>query len=188
MRLLISALPLLFAALPAIAQPQRDLLVDVRQIEEGGSGYVVGTRPQAPLLPPQQVQVRNGERARISYTQAIPLQWVQSAQAAGPMTGVGVKQQLVWLQAGQSLSLRPRWPGGQQSVTVEVELQTAGVEPRPSADLPAQNRSELTTTVQAPLGQWVTLARTGQPPQQGLYGSEAAMQRPRLLQLRVTLP
>lgn len=179
---------LVFSTLGGAAPPERDLLVEVRQIEEGASGYVVSTRPQAPLVPPQQVQVRNGREARIRYAQSIPLQWVQAVQAAGPMTGAGVKQGLVWLQAGQSLVLRPRWPGGQQAATVEVEMQTAAVETRPGADLPTQQRSELATTVRAPLGQWVTIARSGQVAPQGSYSSEAAGQRPRLLQLRVTAP
>lgn len=179
---------LVLSALVHAAPPERDLLLEVRQIEEGSSGYVVSTRPQAPLLPPQQVQVRNGREARIRYAQSIPLQWVQAVQAAGPMTGAGVKQGLVWLQAGQSLVLRPRWPGGQQAATVELEMQTAAVQARPGADLPTQQRSELATTVRAPLGQWVTIARSGQVAPQGSYSSEAASQRPRLLQLRVTAP
>ncbi len=176
------------SALLRAAPPERDLLLEVRQTEEGSAGYVVSTRPQAPLLPPQQVQVRNGREARIRYAQSIPLQWVQAVQAAGPMSGAGVKQGLVWLQAGQSLVLRPRWPGGQQAATVEIEMQTASVEARPGAELPTQQRSELATTVHAPIGVWVTIARSGQTAPQGSYSSEPASQRPRLLQLRVTAP
>jgi hypothetical protein len=170
------------------ALPQRDLLVELRQIEEGSAGYVVGTRPQAPLMVPQQLQVRNGSQARLSWGQAIPMQWVQSVNAAGPMMGAGVKQGLTWLQAGQAFSVRPRWPGGQQPASVEVEMQSASVEDRPGAELPTQRRGEVVTTVQAPLGQWVTLARSGQQAPKGSYSSDAATQRPRLLQLRVTLP
>lgn len=183
---LLAALAASAAALAAL--PARDLLVEVRQIEESSSGYVVSTRPQAPLLPLQQVQVHNGSEARIRYAQSIPLQWVQAVQAAGPMTGAGVKQRLIWLQAGQSLVLRPRWPGGQKAAMVEVEVQTASVETRPGAELPTQQRGEVVTTVQAPLGEWVTIARSGQAAPKGTYSSEAASQRPRLLQLRVTVP
>ncbi len=178
---------LLAVPLPApAAPPARDLLVEVRQVEEPGGGYVVSTRPQAALLPPQQVQVLNGSEARIRYAQAIPLQWVQSVQAPGPLAGAGVQQGLIWLQAGQSLVLRPRWPGGQAAVTLEIEVQTAAVQARPGAGLPSQQRSELATTVQAPLGQWVTIARSGQAAPKGTYSSAAATERPRLLQLRVT--
>jgi hypothetical protein len=189
MRHLLAVLLFATAAWPALAQgPQRDLQVELRQVEEGGGGYVVGTRPQAPLMPPQQLQVRNGSQGRVSFTQAMPLQWVQSAQAAGPLSGAGVKQQLIWLQAGQQLSVRPRWPGGRQAVTVELEVQTADVVPRPGAELPTQARSAVATTVQAPLGEWVTIARSGQSMPRGSYSSEGASQRPRLLQLRVTAP
>ncbi len=174
---------------PAAAQlPARDLVVELRQIEEGSAGYVVGTRPQAPLMAPQQLQVRNGSPARLSWGQAIPMQWVQSVQAPGALTGAGVKQGLVWLQAGQSFSVRPRWPGGQQPVTVEIEVQSASVEARPGAELPTQQRGEVATTLQAPLGQWVTIARSGQNAAPGTYRSDAATQRPRLLQLRVSAP
>jgi len=187
-RLFLLSAVLAVPALASAAPPARDLLVEVRQIEEPASGYVVSTRPQTPLLAPQQLQVRNGSQARVSWSQAIPLQWVQSVQAAGPMKGEGVKQGLVWLQAGQSLSLRPRWPGGRQAATVDIEMQTASVAARPGAELPAQQRAELATTVQAPLGEWVTIARSGQAAAKGSYSSAAATERPRLLQLRVTAP
>jgi hypothetical protein len=168
--------------------PQRDLVLELREVEEGGAGYVVGTRPQVPLMPPQQLQVRNGSTARLSFSQTTPLQWVQSVQAQGALTGAGVKQGLIWLQAGQSLELRPSWPGGQRPATVDVQVQTANVQQQPGRELPTQERSELRTSVQAPLGQWVTLARSGNAPQPGVYSSNAASQRPRLLQLRVTAP
>jgi hypothetical protein len=183
------ALCSLLIALPVAAQlPARDLQLDVRQVEEDGGGYVAGTRPQAPLLPPQQLRVRNGETAQMSFMQSIPLQWVQAVNAPGALGGAGVKQGLIWLRAGQSLSLRPRWPGAQQPVTVELEVQTAGVQPSPGAALPTQEDAAVRTTVQAPLGQWVTIARSGQEAPRGSYRSEGAAERPRLLQLRVTAP
>ena len=188
MRWLIPLLSLLLAW-PASAQlPQRDLVLELREIEEGGGGYVVGTRPQTDLMPQQQLQVRNGSAARLSFSQTTPLQFVQSVQARGVMTGAGVKQGLIMLQAGQNLLFKPRWPGGQKPATVEVEVQTASVNQEPGRDLPSQARSELSTTVSAPLGQWVTLARSGSAPQPGVYSSGAGTQRPRLLQLRVTAP
>ncbi len=186
--LLVAAPPEPAAPLARPALPVRDLVVELRQVEEGSAGYVAGTRPQAPLMAPQQLQVRNGSQGRLSWGQAIPMQWVQSVNAAGPMTGAGVKQGLTWLQAGQAVMVRPRWPGGQQAASVDIEVQTASVESRPGAELPTQQRGELVTTVQAPLGQWVTLARSGQGTPQGSYRSDAATQRPRLLQLRVTVP
>lgn len=178
--------------------PRRDLLVELRQVEEGSAGYVVSTQSQAALLAPQQVQVRNGAKASLRLGQSMPMQWVQSvvAQAAtlaasgvsaSSQTG-GVTQAVTWMQAGQSLAVQPRWPGGKQPVTVEVEVQSARVEARTGPELPNQSHSQLVTTVSAPLGQWVTIASTGGGPQRGVYGSEAAAEARRLLQLRVQLP
>jgi hypothetical protein len=188
-----------WSTLPVHAQlPQRDLTVELRQIEEGSAGYVVGTQPEAALLAPQQMQVRNGRKASFSLGQSIPLQWVQSVStqnsslsvpgAQARSSGGGVKQALTWMEAGQRISVLPRWPGGQQAVTVEVEVQSAAVQARTGSELPAQSHSQLATTVSAPLGQWVTLAITGNSAQQGVYGSEAPTQARRLLQLRVSVP
>jgi hypothetical protein len=184
---------------PALAQPpQRDLTVELRQVEENSAGYVVGTQPSAPLMAPQQVQVRNGSKATFSLGQSIPLQWVQSVSsrdssltvpgAEARSSGGGVTQALTWLEAGQRISVLPRWPGGRQAVSVEVEVQTSSVQARDGAELPVQSRSQLATTVGAPLGQWVTIATTGSSPQRGVYSSEAAADPRRLLQLRVSAP
>ena len=189
--LLALSAPGLHAADPPASRaplPQRDLVLELREIEEGGGGYVVSTRPQVPLMPAQQLQVSNGGTARLSFSQATPLQWTQSVQAPGALTGAAVNQGLIWLQAGQSLLLRPTWPGGQRPAKVDVAVQTSSVQQQPGRELPTQERGELATTVQAPLGQWVTLARSGNAPQPGVYRSDAASQRPRLLQLRVTAP
>jgi hypothetical protein len=179
---------LLWASLwPAWAElPRRDLVVALRQIEEGGAGYTVGTQPESALLAPQQVQVRNGVKASLRLTQAMPVQWVQAASRRG---GGEVKQAVTWFEAGQSLVVLPRWPGGQQPVTLEVEVQSASVQEQAGgAALPVQARSQLVTTVSAPLGQWVTVASTGAGPQPGVYGTQMAGQARRLLQLRVLAP
>lgn len=187
------------SAWPVLAQPpQRDLTVELRQVEEGSAGYGVGTQPRVTLMAPQQVQVRNGSKASFSLGQSIPLQWVQSVStqnsslsvpgAEARNRGGGVRQALTWMEAGQRISVLPRWPGGQQVVSVEVEVQTASVQARAGAELPVQTRSQLATTVGAPLGQWVTIATTGGSPQRGVYSSEAAAEPRRLLQLRVSAP
>lgn len=191
------------------APPARDLTVELRQIEEGGAGHVVGTQPTAALLAPQQIQVRNGAKATFTLGQTIPVQWVQSATvrndaftasggapagSQGPSVsassrGGGVQQAVTWLDASQSLTVKPSWPGGKQAATVDVEVQSSNVEARTGgAELPAQSRSQLVTTVSAPLGQWVTIASTGGGAQRGVYGSEAALQTRRLIQLRVLAP
>lgn len=196
---LLAALVLLVAQSALAQLPARDLNVELRQIEESSTGgYTIGTRPQTPLLTPQQMLVRNGSKASFSLGQTIPLQWVQSVSshtstlsvtgADASSRGGGVTQALVWMDAGQSLAVKPRWSGGRQPVTVEVEMQSASMEPRPGAELPSQARSQLVTTVGAPLGQWVTIATTGNSQPRGTYGSDAAGEGRRLLQLRVSLP
>jgi hypothetical protein len=195
---LVLAALLSLANAPAMAQlPSRDLIVELRQIEEGGAGYVVGSQHRAELLAPQQAQVRNGARATFNIGQSIPLQWVESggaysaslaaSAATASSRGGAIRQGLTWMEAGQKISVLPRWPGGAQVVTVEVEVQLATVEARRGgAELPEQKHSQLVTTLGAPLGQWVTLATTGNSAQRGVYGSEAASDPRRLLQLRVT--
>lgn len=188
-----------WTALPALAQlPQRELTVELRQIEESGAAYVVGTQPAQDLLAPQQLQVRNGSKAIFSLEQSIPVQWAQSvatrnASLSAPgvqasSRGGAVKQGLVWIETGHKISVQPRWPGGTQNATVEVEVQSSSAHARPGSDLPAQSRSSLGTTVGAPLGQWVTLATIGAGAQRGVYGSESGVQTRRLLQLRVSAP
>jgi type II secretory pathway component GspD/PulD (secretin) len=159
-----------------------------------------------PLLAPQQVQVRNGAKATLSLGKTIPVQWVQSvstrnesltASSGGSSApsvsassrGGRVQQAVTWLDASQNLTVQPRWPGGKLPVTLEVEVQSSSVEARTGAELPTQSRSQVVTTVSAPLGQWVTIASTGgSSAPRGVYGSEVAVETRRLLQLRVLAP
>lgn len=166
----------------ALAQlPQRDLMVEFRQIEES-SGYTVGTQGRTPLLASQQVRVRNGEKAQLSMGQSMPMQWVQSAGRRG------VTQAVTWMEADQRLSVQPRWPGAKQPVTVVIEVQSTQVEDRIGADLPNQSHSQVGTTVSAPLGQWITMATTGNSLPPGVYSSAAASDARRLFQVRVLAP
>ena len=105
----------------------------------------------------------------------------------GTHTAAGVQNALVWLDAGQSISVHPQWSGG-KTARVALEVQKAGLEARTGADLPAQSRNAVSTTVTAPLAQWVTIAATGRAPQAASYSSEAAQQTRRLLQIRVMVP
>ena len=181
------------------ALPKLDLIVELRQVEEsGGAGFTVGTQSPQPLLEQQQVQVRNGEKASLSMGQSLPMQWTQSVStqssslAAGGATagssGGAVTQALVWMDAGQSLTVQPRWVGAKQPVSVEIEVQSASVGTRSGTELPTQSRSKLATTVTLPLGQWFTLATSGRAAQPGVISSEAASESRRLLQMRVLAP
>lgn len=187
--------------LPALSQgPKRDLTVELRQIEEGrdaarggGGRYSAGSSgafnaDAASAWEPQMVQVRNGEKATLRLGDSQPMQWTQSVQAAGAQNGAAAQQGLAWMDGGQSLSVVPKWPGGNQPVTLELEVQRSQVDMRMGADLPKQTRASLSTTVTAPLAQWVTIAASGRAAREGSYSSESSQQVRRLLQVRVMAP
>jgi hypothetical protein len=192
------ALFVVLSALPAQAElPKRDLVVELRQVEDAG-GVTVSTQSREPLLTPQQIRVRNGAKASLRLEQALPMQWVKAASAqteslsgsgvTSRSSGGSVVNEVTWMEAGQSLSVQPRWPGGKQAVTIDIEVQAAAVGDRLGAELPTQSRSQTATTVSAPLGQWVTIATTGSSPARGVYSSEATSESRRLMQLRVLAP
>jgi hypothetical protein len=190
----LGGLPLLSVAAEL---PPRDLIVLVREVESA-SGVSVGTQSPDLLLEPQQVRVRNGAKARLRLSQSLPIQWVASVSAqSSAFSGSGVKANssggsvenaVTWMDAGQSLTVQPRWPGGQKPVELDIELQSAAVGNRVGSELPTQSRSQLSTTVSAPLGEWVMLARTGSSSQPGVYGTESMQTSPRMLQIRVLAP
>lgn len=182
-------------SLAAHAQaPKRDLLVQLRQVEDA-RGVAASTQSREPLLTAQQIQVRNGEKASLRMGQSIPMHWVKSLSsknaslsaggATASETGGSVVNEITWMESGQSLSVLPRWPGGKQPVLVEIEVQSASVEARIGADLPAQSRNHTKTTMTVPLGEWVTIALTGGRSQPGVYGTDTGDEVRRLLQIRV---
>jgi len=172
--------------------PKRDLTIELRQIEEGreeGVSYRAGPSDVAPLLIPQKIQVRNGEKGALRMNLSVPIQWVEAAQAGSSQSGAGVKQALQWFDVGQTISVTPRWAGGNRDAAVEVEVQQADMATRGNADMPSQSRSQFSSTVTAPLAQWVTIAATGSAPaRQGSYSSTGGSEVRRLLQIRVMVP
>ncbi len=154
----------------------------------------------------QQLRVLNGGRASVRVSQGVPVTWVQAVQAepgprgGGAANGAGVVQGMVWLEAGRQITLQPRWPGGQQPAVVDVQVDSASLEAdRPWAaqnqgggGMPSQARSQTATTVLAPLGQWVTIARTGGEQaveQRGVMSTTSLSQaRRQLMQIRVLVP
>ena len=225
-RFLILGLAGALSATVSYAQlPKRDLTVELRQVEEGREDGATrfGTKPEVPLMAPQKIQVRNGEKGSLRMSQSVPMQWVQSAtmqnssinvngasvttQTGSTATtgassanansggtsinssGGGVTQALQWFDVGQSITVTPRWPGGNKDATVEVDVQQADMAVRHNADMPRQTRNQLSTTVTTPLGQWVTIAATGNAPaRQGSFSSEGSAEARRLLQVRVLAP
>lgn len=157
--------------------------------------YAVRTAPADAPLQPQQVQVRNGEQASLRIQRSIPVLWLQQASlqsssvqttdTKASYTGGGITQALTWLQAGQNLQVRPRWPGGKQAISVEVDVVRTGVQEGVGSELPSQTHQHVTTTVTTPLRQWVTIAASGAESERGSYSSQPEAQGRQLLQIRV---
>jgi hypothetical protein len=182
------------AASPSIAAPpQRDLTVELRQVEDGqdqSTSYRAGSNGSIAWLPLQKIQVRNGQKGTLRFNQSTPVQWVEAAQAASANSGAGVKQALQWFDTGSSIVATPRWPGGKRPATVELEVQMADMAAQPQANMPAQRRASFSSTVTAPLGQWVTIAASGIPeaPAGNYSSTTSAGTARRLLQIRVLAP
>lgn len=217
----LSAAVLLLAAAPSQARqplPMVNLRVEFRQIDEAMllsrgtavDGVVIGTdghsggqasggvtlsnrRSDDSSVSGQQVQVLNGGRASLQIMASIPVQWVQAVGVSGASGEPTVVQTVTWLDAGRSLMVQPRWPGGSQPATVEVQVDGAALDPlHGRGPLPAQTRQQTVTSVLAPLGLWVTLARSAgeqSAQQRGTLSirSQQSTQR-QLLQIRVLAP
>lgn len=205
--LTVASLWLCTATLPALAAlPQADLTVELRQVKEdqedqnnpqtGTSAYIVGTANRTVTFEPQQVRVRNGEKASLQINQSMPMQWVQKVESQGATLSLpgasasqssgGVTQAVIWMESGQSLAVTPHWPGGKQAVKLEIEMQASAVDERSSTDLPATSRQRYSTTVSAPLHQWITIATSGKAAQSGTYSSTGSGDSRRLTQIRVS--
>ena len=182
----------------AAGLPKTDLKIQLREVEESdSSGYSVGTQSITTSLVAQSLNVQNGEKASLRFSVAMPMTWVQKIEAPSTLatitgasalsSGAGITNALIWLEAGQGVTVTPRWPGGNQPVSMEIDIQTATVGERTGADLPKQTRNHVTTTTSAAMGEWVTIAKSGQRAQTGSYSSSAAADSPQLIQIRVTV-
>lgn len=187
-----------------IREVVRDLTVELRQVKDGeqdhpnslAAAYSVGTANRAVDFAPQQVRVRNGEKASLQINQSRPMQWVQkieahsatlsAASASASSQAGGVTQAITWMESGQSFTVTPHWPGGKKPVKLEIEVQSSAVDARTSSDLPATARQRYSTTVSAPLNQWVTIATSGRAASAGSYSSNGTSDTRSLLQIRVT--
>ncbi|WP_290874842.1 hypothetical protein [Aquabacterium sp.] len=111
--------------------------------------------------------------------------------------GVQAWAQTAWLDLGQGLTVRPRWPGGQALVRVELEArsrQAGNAAGRYGAMAPDGQvmQTEVATTLAVPLGQWVVVARSGGQGQRSETGTLSTRSLDeadsRLLEIRVSLP
>ncbi|WKB51548.1 hypothetical protein [Eleftheria terrae] len=214
-RLLLAASLCLLAPAVAWAQrgdaalPQRNLLIEVRQGDEaqlsqqglgaGGEvsvstsrrvegGVTVQTtrresRSSGQLA--QQVMVLNGGRAGVRLAQSQPLQFYQVMWNG--RGGASLLPSAVIVEAGRGFTVQPRWSGGDEPVLVDIAAESARL-----GDGGVRDASSTQTTVQLPLGEWVTIASSGdtqQTQERGLLSSrEAAGSRRVLVQMRVSAP
>lgn len=80
---------------------------------------------------------------------------------------INIVPQTVWIDLGQGMVVTPRWPGGRAPVTVELEARSSEPAQAGSAysgqlDPDGQvRRSEVSSTVSVPLGEWTVVARNG---------------------------
>jgi hypothetical protein len=147
----------------------------------------------------QQVSVLNGGRAAVRIGESVPMQWLQWAWTPrGPV----VVAETGFVETGRGFVVQPRWPGGEAPVSVEVHTEASD---RASGGMPSRHAPDgqllpegslqqagVLTTVQLPLGEWVTVARSGDTQtshERGVLSSRDAQgQRGFVLQMRVTAP
>lgn len=140
----------------------------------------------------QEIRVRNGESASMSWSQTLPIQWLQAAELRGKKAGTevgGFVNGLIWLRAGQSLFVQPRWLGGRQQVRLELRLETERVGDRRDQDVPSSSLQTSASTLSLTMGMWTTFSATGtaQPPlDPATWSTQALRTRGRqLMQVRV---
>ncbi len=154
----------------------------------------------------QRLLVLNGHAASVQFTENVPMQWVDfgiqvDAQPGVPPSGPPAGKVYAVPRSGfteqtQGFNVTPQWPGGQAPVMLEVRVQS----PTPSNNLStarpvgppaASAQTTVLSTVAAPLGDWVTVARSGgsvQARDRGVLSTrDAETQRSRELQIRVDL-
>lgn len=178
------------------ALPQRNLLIELREADAaqapvGAAGWSARSTDASTARerPSQQLRVLNGASASLRLSVTRPLQVWQVAPGAWLPAPVPTTQ---WIEAGQQLTVQPRWPGGREPVTVVVRAESSRFDPTVatgSAELPQRTEARVTTTLRAPLGEWVTLAATGRGDgdRNAVSSGEAAAPAQRVLQLRVSL-
>lgn len=171
---------------------------DGRVAAQGGVGASVRSRDAARDTV-QQIRVLNGGQAALRVGVSVSLQWLEWAWTPQGPVLVGGRQ---WVDTGRGVVVRPSWPGGDAPATVEIRSEAAGLVPggAPSRYAPdgqplpdgAVDRASVLTTVQLPLGEWLTIARSGdaaQATERGVLSTrDVARERQQLLQIRISAP
>jgi hypothetical protein len=198
------------------APPQRNLSVELRVSEDrfdaqraaqgsvsvgsrGGRVQADGTvvvqagSSRQGLDATQRVLVLNGGRAMLRVAQGL---LVDDTEIWWTPWGPGAAVRSQWVELANGMEVRPLWPGGDAPVTLELAAQRSAPAappppgmPTPRGTLPAQ--WTLVTTVAAPLGEWVTVAKVAGRQSSRVSGGgfgAATSSRQRELQVRVSLP
>lgn len=175
---------------------------EVRTRVDGGVQVRSQSRSAATV---QQLWVLNGSRASLRLSQSVPLRWWQAVlvpSGAGPSASMQILPSTIWTEAGQALSVQPSWRGApQDAATVAIYAeqvqaldphQTVGVAGPFHSSAAARQTATLLSTVQAPLGTWITVANSVQDQtqrQSGVVGLRQSQgQRQRWIEIRVTAP
>lgn len=211
----------LCAQASAQALPRKNLWVELRWVEtQVSAAAVAGVRDGAVVLgtagsvsPRGQVVIStdkresgmqllprllvlNGASASVQLSEMTPVQWLDYGVEASPTTGgspTGGAKVYAVPRSGistqtRSVSVSPRWPGPRQPVSVELRTQLDQAATDPAAP---RQQTLLLSTVQLPLGEWLTIARSGaslQTQQRGTLSTrDAEASVLRELQLRVDL-
>ena len=173
------------------AAPARNLCIELR--ESGRAASATGWQLNSADVraererPPQRLCVQNGERASLALELTRPVQVWQAAPGVVLTIPVPTTQ---WLHAGQTLEVRPRWDGAKAPVSVEIAVEASRFDPsvaEGSSQPPSRAGTALRTTVAVPLGEWVTIASTGEAAQDSGFVSTSQARTGRVLQLRVEL-
>jgi hypothetical protein len=161
-----------------------------------GTAGSVSTKPQITLSTrrtedangqAQRILVMNGKSASVSMSEQTPVQWLDYAvdlpagQTSANSARILAAPRTRLVERTRGFVVTPSWPGGTQPVQIEVKAM------RPQGD----GHAQVFSTVQVALGEWITVARSGEalrPPEPGVTSSrDAEGQVSRELQLRVSL-
>lgn len=153
---------------------------------DGGAAVVVQGRTQNQMQDQQQrVLVLNGARATLRLSQG---QRLDDTEVAWTPWGPAAAVRSQWVELVNGMDVWPRWPGGSAPVTLEIAAQSTGRATPNAVPLPPPQLNTL-TTVQAPLGEWVEVARLQRRQAAVASGFGAATASgQRSLQVRVSLP
>ncbi len=200
---------LLCAGFVQAAPPQRNLSVEMRVSDDqadaqrdaqgsvtigsrggrpnvGGSVTVQSGSSRQASDTAQRVLVLNGGRATLRLAQGLQ---VDDTEVWWTPWGPGAAVRSQWVELVNGMEVQPRWPGGDAPVTLEIAAQSTG-RAMPRSGQPLPPLTQVFTTLQVPMGEWVEVARLQGRQTASVSGGfgAATASRQRSLQVRVSLP